>query len=195
MNNNDQLANSIVKALAYTENGGKPDPNKLSAGKSGELKSVFQFTPDTWKADAEQVLGDKYANMNPDTETYVVQQKVKNWLQQGKSPQQIASMWNAGEGEPDAYTGKFSNGKSSTGINKENVNYSVSDYVSKFDKYLNDFSGGQGNTQTQNPKIQGNVDALLSLVKNAAANKTTAQKPTSPPGAVQGLIPESTSQV
>ena len=124
------LANAITKAIAYTENGGAPDISDPSAGKTGEAKSIFQFTPATWKKDSLQVFGNPNTPISPDNETYVVQQKVSNWIKQGYNSKQIASMWNAGEGEPNAYTGKFSDGSSSTGVNKQyGVKFDVSKYA------------------------------------------------------------------
>jgi len=90
------MAMAVTKALGYTENGGKPNPKKLRAGKSGELKSVFQLTPATWKRYAKEVLGDEKAPLTPDNETYVVSQKVSKWIDEGKNIRQIASIWNAG---------------------------------------------------------------------------------------------------
>lgn len=148
MNNN--ILN-ITKALAYTENGGKPDTNNLKSGKTGETKSMFQFEPATWKAYSQQVLG-KVVPITPENESLVAYGKVNKWYKQleaeGHSveeiPKMIASMWNAGPGEPNAYTGKFSNGSSSKGTNaKYGVKYDVPSYVSKFDKYLNSFGKGQ----------------------------------------------------
>ena len=94
-NTNQQLnpeALSIVKALAYTENGGAPDISNLSAGQSGEEKSIFQFMPDTWKIYAKQVFGDPNTPLTPENESVVTYQKVNNWLNEGYSVKQIASM-------------------------------------------------------------------------------------------------------
>ena len=51
----DKLANAIVKAIAYQENGGKPNIDNPSKGKSGEMKSIFQFEPATWKQDSSRL--------------------------------------------------------------------------------------------------------------------------------------------
>lgn len=133
------LPQAIARAIAYTENGGKPNLNNPSAGKSGEMKSIFQYTPDTWTKDSEEVFGKSGVPLTNDTEGYVTVQKITQWLKKGYTPSQIFSMWNAGVGEPDAYTGKFSNGQPSTGTNKENVPYSVQAYVKKADNYLKQF--------------------------------------------------------
>lgn len=140
MNEKTALTYAITRALAYKENGGKPNLNNLKAGKTGEMKSIFQFTPDTWKKDAQEVLGDSNAQMTPDNETEVVTSKVSQWIDKGYTAKQIASMWNAGIGEPNAYTGKFSDGTSSKGVNKKyNVNFDVSKYANDVANYAKKF--------------------------------------------------------
>ena len=126
----------IVKALALTENGGKIDVKNTKAGKTGEMKSIFQFEPTTWKAYSKQVLG-KEVPLTPENESAVTYAKVSEWLDKGHTPDEIASMWNAGPAESDAYTGKFSDGSPSKGINKKyGVQYDVPGYVKKFNDYL-----------------------------------------------------------
>lgn len=151
MDEKTALTYAITRALAYQENGGKLDLNNLKAGKSGELKSIFQFTPDTWKKDAGDILGDPNAPINPDNETKVVTEKVGKWIDQGYTAKQIASMWNAGVGEPNAYSGKFSNGKSSVGTNKYGANFNVPNYADNVVNYAKKFykAGSQSNTNNQ----------------------------------------------
>ena len=139
---NPQAA-SIVKALAYTENGGQPDVKNLKAGGSGETKSVFQFMPDTWKMYAKQVLGNDNAPMTPENESVVVYQKVNNWLNQGYDVNQIASMWNAGEQRPDAYK------QNVKGINKKGVSYDTPAYAKKVSDYAKKFGEKSAVTTSQ----------------------------------------------
>lgn len=193
----DNLVNSIVKGIAYTENGGKPNLSSLKSGKTGEMKSIFQFTPDSWKRDAGEVLGNPNIPLNPDTETYVVRQKVKKWIQEGKTAKQIASMWNAGPGEPDAYTGKFSTGKSSTGVNKKyNVPFNVPDYANKVLKYSKQFyqesnPSGQTNQMTTQPKPQGIppvLNSIVSMMKKATVQPKSQKTQTQPLGLLQQVM-------
>lgn len=143
MEDKQKLAVDVTKALGYTENGGKPDINNTKAGKTGELKSIFQITPATWKNYSKQVFG-KEVPLTPDNESHVVLHKVNDWLNKGYHPDQIASMWNAGVGEPDAYNGKFTDGTSSKGINKKyGVQYDVPGYVKKFNSFLSGFTNNQ----------------------------------------------------
>jgi len=147
MNPNNQItteAQFAAKAIGYTENGGKPNLANPSKGKSGELKSIFQYTPDTWAKDSQEVFGKKNVPLNNDTETYVTTQMIEKWLKAGKTLPQIFSSWNAGTGEPDAYTGKFSNGAPSVGRNKEGVSFNVPAYVKTAMGYYDQFSKGSG---------------------------------------------------
>ena len=159
MNNQQSQLNpqaaSIVKAIAYTENGGKLDLKNPSAGQTGEMKSVFQFEPGTWKAYAKQISGDENLPMTPENESLVTYSKVNEWLNKGYDVKQIASMWNAGPGESDAYTGSFSDGSPSTGTNKKyGVKYDVPGYADKVAKYAEEFSAKfpqqDGQSQTAN---------------------------------------------
>lgn len=189
MEQNQQIE-AITKALAYTENNGAPDISNLNAGKTGELKSIFQFEPDTWKNYSEQAFG-KIVPMTPDAETSVVLKKVSNWydqdIKEGYSPEEsakrIASRWNAGAGEPDAYTGKFSDGSPSTGINKKyGIKYSVPEYADKFDKYFKEFSSGENSKITSTKKVQSNnnsnensnaIGKLTDIMTQAKLNQTS----------------------
>lgn len=183
---------AIVKAIAYTENGGKPNVSNLSAGQSGELKSIFQFTPDTWKNYAQQVLGDANAPLNPENEIKVVTAKVNDWLKQGKSVEQIASMWNAGPGEPDAYTGQFSNGKPSSGTNSSGVAYSVPSYAKKVASYTSQFlsqngaQSTQANTSTPSPSISpiAAIVGAAGTIGSAVGSKMSQQASSQSPAAI-----------
>ena len=183
--NNNPLVNSIVKALAYTENGGKPDISNPLAGQTGEMKSIFQFEPATWKADAGKILGNPNAPLTADNETYVVQQKVGNWIKKGYNANQIASMWNAGVGEPDAYTGKFSDGSSSQGVNKQyGVKYDVPGYAKKVVNYAKQFYNQSSSKQGQN---QQPAISPTPQVNNALNSSTNASKPIQKKGLMQGI--------
>lgn len=170
----EALKKAYTKALAYAENGGAPDVGNLKAGATGELKSVFQFTPDTWKNYAKQVLGDENAPMNPDTETYVAHKKVSDWVDKGYTIKQIASMWNAGSGEPDAYTGKFSNGRPSKSINtKYGVKFDVPGYSKRVEEYAKEFLS-EKEPKIQTPANNQALDKLVGIIKQSNERKPMA---------------------
>ncbi len=151
MDEKDRLANAITKGLAYQENGGKLDLNNTSSGKSGEMKSIFQFTPDTWKMYSKEVYGHDVP-LNNDTETYAVKQKVRKWIDEGKNTSQIASMWNAGESKPDAYKQNWK------GINKYGVSYDTPKYASGVLKYAKQFYQESGQQVGQPNESTGQTD-------------------------------------
>lgn len=132
MDEKDLLANAITKALAYQENGGKLELDDTKAGKSGEMKSVFQFTPGTWKNYSQEVFGSEQP-LNNDNETYVVKQKVLKWIDEGKTTSQIASMWNAGENHPNAYQENW------RGTNSHGVSYDTPTYAKNVVNYAKRF--------------------------------------------------------
>lgn len=191
-----------AKAIAYTENGGKPDLANPSAGKSGELKSIFQFEPETWAADSQEVFGKSGVPLNNDTESYVATQMVQKQLEEGKTLPQIFSSWNAGPGEPDAYTGKFSNGEPSLGRNKEGVSFNVPAYVKTAMNYYNQFSQDNGgdvatdssvnSSQWQqapaNQKYQNDIATIVNLVKKGQ-NPSQQTNTGSPSGNQVGVLP------
>lgn len=182
---NEELAAATVKALGYTENGGKPDIKNPVAGKTGEEKSIFQFEKPTWDAYSKQVFG-KVEPLTPDNETHVMLIRTKEMLDKGYSPQQIASMHNAGAGEPNAYTGKFSDGSSSVGVNKKyDVKYDVPSYVSKFDKYLSEFTGKSDTpTQPQSPVPVTSSASTGMISSTPQSTESNAEKS----GLLKGLI-------
>lgn len=199
----DDLVASVVKGIAYTENGGKPNLANPVAGKTGEAKSIFQFLPSTWKGYAKEILGDENAPLNQENETKVVYEKVKKWLQDDYTVSQIGSMWNAGAGEPNAYKGKFEKttkthkaGDPSTGINKQyNVKFDVPGYASKVNDYSQKFFEERKNkynvaeTQTQ-PQPLTETPLLGSKQEQPVVENNS---PANMPGLLQGLIKQKLS--
>lgn len=174
----DPIVRAIAKAIAYAENGGAPNIKNPSKGKTGEMKSIYQFTPATWENYSKEVFGE-VVPMNEDTETAVVMHKVKNWIDEDfkkgipleQAVNRIASRWNAGTGEPDAYDGTFKlttkthkAGDPSKGLLKQynNTPYDVPKYAQTVSNYVNQF------TNEENSKNQ-----------NVATNQPSQQKPKS----------------
>lgn len=142
---------SIVKALAFAENGGKPDISNPKAGKTGETKSIFQFTPDTWKVYSKQTSGQDNLPMNAQNESQVVYHKVEDWVNQGYNVEQIASMWNAGEQRPDAYKQNWK------GTNKKyGVAFDTPAYAKKVADYAHQFQNENNIKSDKNPSRQSN---------------------------------------
>lgn len=129
----DAAARAITKAIAYAENGGAPNLSNPSVGKSGEMKSIFQYTPDTWHAVAAKYLGDANTQLNPENETTATLARVSHWLDEGYNAAQIASMWNAGEGRPNAYKENWK------GTNSYGVSYNTPEYAKEVNNYAKQF--------------------------------------------------------
>lgn len=166
----EKLVNSIVKGFAYAENGGKPDINNPSAGKSGELKSIFQFTAPTWKADAKEVFGNENAPLTPDNETYVMQHKVSKWIDEGKNVDEMASIHNSGQ--PNAYK------ENHRGVNKFGVKYDTPAYAQKVKQYSQQFYKDHSNIDSSgtalNPQPQpispAPIDTKLNTISDVQKN-------------------------
>lgn len=185
---NPQLALALTKSIGYTENGGAPDIDNPSEGKSGEMASIFQYTPATWKAVAGKYLGNPDAPLNSNDETIATTARVSDWLDQGYTPEQVLSMWNAGPGEPDAYTGKFSDGSSSSGTNKYGVKYSVPSYVKKGMKYLSEFEPEMQQIVTPNKGLT----SQNGVTSQVTPNQNPAQQGTDPLTTILSALGSST---
>lgn len=147
MNNElDPQVVNLAKAIRQSESGG----NFAAKGKSGE-HGGYQFTPDTWNAVAPKYgITNKLEQATPEEQNAVAYNRIKDWKDKGHDVTQIASMWNAGEGEPDAYTGKFGSttpthkaGDPSIGVNKFGAKYDVPAYAESVSKAYLALKNGQ----------------------------------------------------
>jgi len=157
----DPTVVNLAKAIRQTESGG----NFAARGKSGEM-GAYQFTPDTWNATASKYgIKSTLDKATPEEQNAVAYNRIKAWKDAGHDVTQIASMWNAGEGEPNAYTGKFGSttpthtaGDASVGTNKYGAKYSVPDYAKSVSQaYLDIKNGGTVNADPNNPSSTANV--------------------------------------
>lgn len=145
----DQDVVNLAKAIRQSESGG----NFNARGKSQEV-GAYQFTPDTWSASSMKYLGQNVdlEKATPQQQNEVAYKQLKEWKDKGYKPGQIASMWNAGAGEPDAYLGTFSNGRPAKGTNKFGAAYDVPAYArSVAETYQKIKGGGQGGIDPRNP--------------------------------------------
>lgn len=152
---------NLAKAIRQTESGG----NYTVQGKSGE-RGGYQFTEPTWNATAPKYgIKTSLKDATPEQQNAVAYNRIKEWKDRGHDVTQIASMWNAGEGEPDAYTGKFSSntathkaGDPSVGINKFGAKYDVPTYAkSVASAYLKLKNGQQVEADPNNPSSVANA--------------------------------------
>ena len=123
----DPQAVDLAKSIRQVESGG----NYQAQGKSGEYGG-YQFLPSTWDAIAPQYgINTSLQNATPAQQNEVAYKRIKDWKDQGYNIGQIASMWNAGGGEPNAYQGTFANGQTSVGVNQYGASYNVPAYAQK----------------------------------------------------------------
>jgi len=115
-------AQSIVNAIKKTESSG----NYGAKGLSGET-GAYQFMPATFNAYAKEYTiqtGEPISGQTPENQDKIALFKVQQWIDKGYDAKQIASMWNAGEGRPDAW-------KNWKGVNAFGVAYDTPAYVNK----------------------------------------------------------------
>jgi hypothetical protein len=160
----DKQVKRFVMALGKTETGNRKDAY-TARGESGEI-GRYQFMPDTYKAYAKKYLGDENADMSVENQNRIAYSFVKEKKDQNYTPAQIASMWNAGEGEPDAYTGTFKSGKASIGKNSKGVNYSVPDYVKKFSANYTGAPSSTTNVSNQEQAPNANQQSVPEVQEN-----------------------------
>lgn len=86
---------SIANAIKKVESGG--DYN--AQGASGE-SGAYQFMPATWKQWAGEFLGNPNAQQTPENQDRVALARIEGWLAEGRTPEQIALLWNSGSTTP-----------------------------------------------------------------------------------------------
>lgn len=129
----DPQALNLAKAIAKTETGGHQDPYN-ARGASGEF-GAYQFMPETYKTYARKYLGDEKAPADMANQNKIVYSFIKEKKDAGFNPSQIASMWNAGEGRPNAYKEGFK------GTNAKGVSFDVPGYAMKVSNFYRELSG------------------------------------------------------
>jgi hypothetical protein len=112
----DPAVVALAKAIRQHES----DNNYYSKGKSDEF-GAYQYTKDTWKSDAKKYLGDENASMTPENQDKAAYYSIKELKDAGKTPEQVASIWNSGD--ENAYL------QNKKGKNSYGVDYDVPGYV------------------------------------------------------------------
>ena len=141
----DPQAVALAKAIRQTESGG----DWSAKGGSGEW-GAYQFTPGTWDAYASEAgVNAVFGSATPDQQNEVAYKKIKQWKDQGYNPGQIASMWNAGAGKPNAYQ------EGHKGVNAHGVEYDTPEYAKKVAMAYQSLKGEQATPQTAVPVQEG----------------------------------------
>lgn len=163
----DPAVVNLTKAIRQTESGG----NFQAKGASGEY-GAYQFTPDTWNGKASKYGVNVPLNQaTPEQQNEVAYKQIAEWKNQGYNVGQIASMWNAGPGKPNAYL------EGNAGINKYGVSYDTAAYATKVATAYQGFKGqtpqnnsvtpeASTDTQDQSPSVGGFLNNAVSSVGN-----------------------------
>lgn len=115
----DQGAVTLTKAIRQVESGN----NFTQKGGSGEY-GAYQFLPSTWDNYSKAAgVNVPLAQATPEQQNQVAYTQVKKWKDAGYNVGQIASMWNAGEGKPNAYV------DGNAGTNSSGVQYDTAAYA------------------------------------------------------------------
>lgn len=149
----DQDVINLAKSIRQVESGG--DFN--AKGKSGE-SGAYQWTPDTWKAHAKDVLGNENAPMTPDNQNAVAYTILKKRKDAGLNPAQIAAEWNSGSA-----TGW----ENKVGVNDKGVEYNVPKYVKNVTDTYQQMKGLQQPAQTQQTTTPKQETSKKSLPQKA----------------------------
>lgn len=172
----DPQAVALAKAIRQTESGG----NAKAKGASGEF-GAYQWEPATWDAMS------KAAGVNVPLEQSTLEQQnevaykqIKAWKDQGHNVGQIASMWNAGEGAPNAYL------QGNVGVNNKGVNYNTPAYAKKVADYYQQFKN-QPPQQASKGTSDGSLGGLIPVANAAGTDGTPQPSNSGLVGAAEGV--------
>lgn len=148
---------NLTKAIRQVESGG----NLNARGGSGEFGG-YQFTPDTWNAYASEAgVAVPLEQATREQQNEVAYKKIKQWKDQGYNVGQVASMWNAGQGRPNAYQ------ENHRGVNSYGVEYDTPGYAEKVAQAYQQLKGGNlGGTYVQPPQTHDYTPATTSGVQS-----------------------------
>jgi len=140
----DKDAVNLAKSIRQVESGG----NFQSRGKSGEYGG-YQFTQPTWDAYSKEAgVNVPLEQATPEQQNEVAYKKIKQWKDQGKNIGEIASMWNAGEGKPNAYL------EGNSGVNDKGVHYDTAAYANNVADTYHIFKNQGSTNQNSGYKTQ-----------------------------------------
>jgi hypothetical protein len=176
----DQDVINLAKAIRQIESGNRAvlPAEGISLGGA----SRYQFTTSTWNGLAKKYLNDINAPLTLENENKVAYNRIKEWKNAGYNPAQIASMWNAGEGKPNAYKENW------RGINEYGVKFDTPAYVKKvYAEYQKQKQLNPPLQTTQQLKYETNInlpspiiDSSKKLSYQKSAQETKALFPAEP---------------
>lgn len=161
-----QIVN-LSQAIRQVESGGNP----AAQGASGEY-GLYQFEPTTWDATASKYgVNVPLQQATPEQQNEVAYKQLADWKQQHPdwNVGNFASAWNAGIGEPNAYTGSFSNGKPATGVNPKGVKFDVPTYAKSVATAYQNFK-----SKSSSQNINGQSPSPTSVSQNTPSSDQSA---------------------
>lgn len=127
---NNQIDKSVVnlmRAIKTHESG-----NDYKRRGADNEYGAYQYLPSTFKDYASRYAQNPNARIeDPVDQDKVTYATIKTWKDKGYTPEQVMSMWNAGEGRPDAYK------EGLKGTSRGGVEYDVGKYVESVKNILN----------------------------------------------------------
>lgn len=170
----DAGAVNLARSIRQQEGG---DYNNYS-GDGGTSAGAYQWNngsiklqpgqiPANFQSDAKQ-FGLDPSDFSPKNQDMVAYNKIKSEKDKGLNVLQIASSWNAGAGEPNAYTGKFSNGQPSVVPGK----YDVPTYVKNVN---NTYQSLKEKTQLDNGLNTGGLTSANTINPSASSGDQRSQ--------------------
>lgn len=140
---------NLAKAIRQHESGG----DFTRPGKSGEYGG-YQYTEPTWDAYSKEFgINVPLRQASPEQQNEVTYKKIKQWKDSGYNVGQVASMWNAGPGKPNAYL------EGHKGVNQYGVEYDTPLYAKKISEYYQQYKNESpsGVSQQSIPQNQTNL--------------------------------------
>lgn len=136
----DPQAVALSKAIRQQESGG----NFNARSKDGSY-GAYQFIKPTWDTTSKKFgVTAEWDKATPEQQNEVAYKQIKEWKDKGYNVGQIASMWNAGAGKPNAYKSNLE------GTNKDGVKYNVAKYAEKVATLYQGYkNGGDVSQETQ----------------------------------------------
>lgn len=146
-----QQAKNLTKAIFQHESGN----NFNAVGDAGTSHGAGQWQDATWKAQAQEVLGDANAPMTPQNQSVVAQGSIRKLIKEGKNAAQIAAIWNSGSDQG------WENKIGTTTINGQQIHYDVPKYVKDVTDLYHQYKGQTAppvqDTQSQGGDFLSNV--------------------------------------
>ncbi len=156
----------LAKAIRQHESGNRAQLPGEGAEVGGA--SLYQYTHGTWKGVAKKYLGDENAPLTRENENKATYLRLLDWKKKGYNPAQIASMWNAGEGKPNAYAENW------RGVNKWGVKYDTPAYV---EKVYSTYKGLKGEYEATTGKYKTEDSELTKNIIEQERKKTGGMTP------------------